>query len=357
MAYLAACALEGRAPDARRVGELDLERLYREAERHLLTGIVAAALESAGVRDKAFTQAAGKAVRKAAVLDLERRAVTDRLEEAGIWHMPLKGSVLGGLYPRLGMRQMSDVDILYDASRTAEVRAIMESLGFSPTENFGRGIRDHYFKPPVCNFELHRRLFAPSHDPLLEAYYGEIKGRMLPDKGKTYAFHLREEDFYLYHVAHAYKHYASGGTGLRSLLDTFVYCRKKSEDLDWDYIREELSKLGLTEFEAVSRSLAEHLFGGGEVTGPEREMLERVVSSGAYGTEKLRVETEVEKRGRLGYLLSRAFPEKRIMELNWPVLKRWPVLLPLCWLLRLGKAWRGRRKRMLTQFRLAFRRE
>ena len=70
--YLAACAVDGTAPDASRVVGMDLQALYQSANRHLLTGITAMALESAGVRDEMFTQAKGKAIRKVAAFDVER---------------------------------------------------------------------------------------------------------------------------------------------------------------------------------------------------------------------------------------------------------------------------------------------
>ena len=94
VAYLAACAADGRRPDPARVARMDLTALYKAADRHFLTGITAMALESAGVSDEAFRQAKGKAVRKAAAFDIERAAVLAKLEEAGIWYMPLKGCLL-----------------------------------------------------------------------------------------------------------------------------------------------------------------------------------------------------------------------------------------------------------------------
>ena len=48
------------------------------------------------------------------------RAITDRLEQAGIGYMPLKGSVKKKPYPKREMRQMSDVDILIDAGRAGK---------------------------------------------------------------------------------------------------------------------------------------------------------------------------------------------------------------------------------------------
>ena len=126
--YLAACMVNGEKPDAERVRGMDLEQLYRTANRHLLTGIVGYALEAAGVRDPAFVQAKSKAIRKIVLFDTERAAVLAELEKAGIWHMPLKGCVLKEYYPRIGMRQMADNDILIDAHRAERVRDIMERL-------------------------------------------------------------------------------------------------------------------------------------------------------------------------------------------------------------------------------------
>ena len=175
--YLAAFAVNETVPDAARVKEMDLELLYKAADRHLLTGITAMALESAGVKERAFTQALGKAVRKVTVFDVERAAILEKLEEAVIWHMPLKGSVLKSLYPRTGMRQMADNDILCDPSRMSDVRSIMESLGFTTDSSYGRSIHDHYYKPPVCNFEMHRALFGSGHD---QAYDRVLSGRKKP---------------------------------------------------------------------------------------------------------------------------------------------------------------------------------
>ena len=48
-AYLCDCAVNGQVPDTVRVKQMNLSDLYQAADRHLLTGITAMALESAGV--------------------------------------------------------------------------------------------------------------------------------------------------------------------------------------------------------------------------------------------------------------------------------------------------------------------
>ena len=172
------------------------------------------ALESAGVRNQAFVQAMGKAVRKVAVFDVERALILKEMEKAGIWDMPLKGSVLKSLYPKIGMRQMADNDILCDPARMSDVCTIMESLGYSTNSTFGLSTHDIYFKPPVCNFEMHRALFGYGHDQRLVDYYQDVKSRLILNEGSQYGYHFRDEDFYLYMLAHAYKHFSNCGTGL-----------------------------------------------------------------------------------------------------------------------------------------------
>ena len=334
MAYLASCAVNGQIPDAARVKQMDLAALYKTADRHLLTGITAMALESAGIKDAAFVQARGKSIRKVAAFDMERTAVLDELEAAGIWYAPVKGSVLKDLYPMIGMRQMADNDILYDASRTADVKSIMERLGFATDQNYERSIHDHYFKPPVCNFEMHRMLFGAGHDQRLVDYYQDVKSCLLPDEGRSYGYHFSDEDFYIYMIAHEYKHYSGGGTGLRSLLDTYVYIRSKDEIMDWSYVAGELEKLGISEFEAQNRSLALHLFDGEKLTKADEKMLDYILSSGTYGTTKNRVKNRISRYGskpfgKTRYVFYRLFLPMEVVKAAFPLFAKYPILLPL----------------------------
>ncbi len=356
VAYLASCAVNGRIPDPARVATMDMVTLYQAADRHLLTGITATALESAGVKDEAFTQAKGKAIRKVAAFDIERSAVLARLEEAGIWYMPLKGCVLKELYPALGTRQMADNDILFDASRNSEVRKIMEELGFATDENYGRGIHDHFLKLPVCNFEMHRALFADSANKAIYRYYLGITDKMVKDEGRNYGYHLSPEDFYIYLIAHEYKHYSGGGTGMRSLLDTYVYCKKKGDKLDWSYIDEELNKLGLKDFEARNRSLALHLLTGEALTAADREMLDYILSSGTYGTVSNKINNVISQYGngafaKTRYVLSRIFLPLKTVKTAFPLFIKIPILLPFLPVYRLFKGLTQRKEKLRAEFK------
>ena len=301
--YLISCAVNGVKPDPERVAGMDMDAIYTLASRHMLAATVAPALKAAGIQDKRFAKALEHSALKSSTMDMEMDALFAELDAAGIWHMPLKGTVLQHLYPVYGMRQMSDHDILFDAERAEDVKTIMERLGFS-TEYFDEGNHDVYHKEPVSNFEMHRELFGPSHDEKLYEYYKDVQNRLL---GEGYEKHLNPEDFYLYVTAHEYKHYSSRGTGLRSVVDTYVYLQKTK--LDMDYVTAEAEKLGMAEFEAANRSLAQHLFSGVELTEADKKMLDYVMSSGVYGTIVHSVENKMRKNGwdKLRYALGRFF--------------------------------------------------
>ena len=330
--YLLRCAITEKVPDRDKIPGMDLEELYRIARRHSVASAVGMALESTGIKDERFEKAVAMAQRKNALLDADRTTVLAKMEAAGIWYMPLKGSVLKDLYPRYGMREMADNDILFDKTRDADLREIMLSLGFT-LENYDNGPHDIYHKKPVSNFEMHRTLFSASMREDLYPYYANVKNRLKQDEGKRYGYHFSDEDFYLYIVAHEYKHYSSGGTGLRSLLDTYVYLKKKN--LNMDYIQREASKIGIADFERQNRDLALHLFDEEKLTDEEKKMLDYIVLSGAYGNVENAAINGVREKGQWGYFLSRLTLPKDVLVGMFPILRKVPFLYPACWLLRL----------------------
>ena len=90
--YLLSCAVNEKEcklqPD-----EIDFDGLYSLAKKHVLCSAVAFALESAGISEPRFTQAKLKAKRKLGLFDIERAKIADKLNEAGIWFLPLKGFI------------------------------------------------------------------------------------------------------------------------------------------------------------------------------------------------------------------------------------------------------------------------
>ena len=353
--YLASCAVNRQIPEKSRTDGMDLSLVYQAAQDHKLAAAAGMALESAGIRNPDFVQAAAKAMRKNALLDADRADLARKLEEAGIWYMPLKGAILKDLYPRFGMREMADNDILVNASRAKEVGRIMQELGFEAVET-GKGHHDEYTKPPVSNVEIHRMLFSGTDNVTLHEYYADVDKRLIPDKDGSFGRHFSTEDFYLYLVAHEYKHYHNGGTGLRSLLDIYVFLRKYGETLDMDYVAAEAEKMETAAFEKQNRALALKLFSGETLTPAEEEILDYLSGCGAYGSYDQKVVNQVNSfgggfGGKLRYFRKRLFMPIEDIRYAYPVVYRHRILLPFLYIYRIIKGLTSRRSTTLADLK------
>ena len=342
--YLAACDVNSIIPDKARVEQMNMEELETAASFHKMDAIAAYALAAAGIELPFCTEAIDGETRKEILWSFERQTVFDALNREKIWYMPLKGAILKDLYPKIGMRQMSDTDILFDKKRADDVREIMESLGYE-TIHFGEGHQDDYQKEPFFHFEMHRVLFSEAEGEVFYAYYQEIEMRLLPGDGFERCF--SSEDFYVYMIAHAYKHYTWQGIGLRSLLDVYVYLTKHQKDLDWAYIHGELERLELVTYESQTRCLAEKVFrvnGLQGLSAEEENSLNIYARSGMYGTEERHIQIMAEQAGRFSYILQRVFLPMPKVEQFYPFFYRHRVLLPVLPLYRLIRGSKNAKK-------------
>ena len=345
MIYLVSCILNKQVPDKERISGMNLENLFEMCRFHSLTAMVCMSLESADTElPDYWVEAKLKAIRKNVLLDSERQKLSCFMEEKGIWHIPLKGVILKELYPKTGMRQMSDNDILYNKEYQKTVCMYMKQQGYT-VKNIGKSYHDEYHKLPVFNFEMHTSLFGEGNDQKTVQYYSDINDRLLKDDDKKYACHFSDEDFYVYTVVHEYKHFNSGGTGLRSLIDRFVYIKSKGNILDWKYIEKELNKLGIYEFEQKTRKLCLTVFSdcdSNNLYNDEMELLKYYLYSGTYGNLSnivnnriKRFKNETGKTSKLKYILNRIFPPMKVYKIYFPFFYKHKVLLPIGWAYRL----------------------
>ena len=352
--YLLSCAVNEKQPDKNVVSHMNLKQVYSFASKHMLTAIVAVALEAAGYKNEYSSRAIAASLRKITIFEANKINLLKEFENAGIWYMPLKGAVLKYFYPKIFMREMSDYDILFDASRAKDVKKIMQNLDFS-SDSFGVQNEDVYHKPPFVIFEMHRALFGARHGNTINNYYKNVKQRLVKDVDNHFGFHFTPEDFYVYMIAHEYVHYSTAGTGLRSLADTYIYLKK--HELNWNYINNETEKLGILDFEEKNRQLVLSLFNGETLTLTNKNMLEYIIFSGTYGTAENYIKNDMAEMGRWKYFLKRlTLPYSQMLE-EYPILQKAPIFYPLCWLSRL--VIRGlffRRERLRYQLRAIFKR-
>lgn len=366
MLYLSACGINGICPDRLVLGELNEKELYCISYTHFLDALVGTSLKKAGIPVPSYwNEHMFKAIRKVVLFDTERSNLFSFMEQKGIWHLPLKGSVLKDFYPAVGMRQMSDNDILFDYSFCAEVQVYMESAGYEAVR-VGTGNHDVYHKEPVFNFELHKSLYGEAHQDGWAEYYKNVRDRLVIQEGTACEYRFTDEDFYVYITSHAYKHFAGSGTGLRSLLDFYVYLTANPK-LDFAYIERECEVLGIAEFERRNRHLCRKAFSGEALKGQEalerslseeeRNMLLYYLTSGAYGTAERGVENRVKqyrKRGlkmaKLRYTWDRLFPGYDTYRFYAPNVKGRVLQSVVGWLCRMFVViFAGRRRRSVAR--------
>ena len=263
---------------------------------------------------------------------------------------------------------MADNDILFDPSERKRVREIFRSRGYKIV-SFGKGNHDEYEKPPIYNFEMHVSLFHEMYQELA-GQYGNVKEKLLPVDGTVCQFAFTPEDFYVFVLAHAYKHYSGSGTGVRTLADFYVMNRHLGGIMNRDEVEQKLTRLGIAEYEQRSRVLAEKLFSGArplpemELNTDEKEMLRFYCDATAYGTIDNQIQNRLQKlqgnaegitlRTKLKYGCARLFPGREFCKYYYPVVYHHLWMLPFFWVWRIvgkGISHRKKIKRELTFLR------
>lgn len=356
LVYLAWCALTDTAPAPQALPPQAFPPLYVLCDKNDLLPTIWLPLSRLPEQSRPqgelwqrWTRAKDMAVRKNILLDCERMALYAWMEQAGIWHMSLKGILLKPLYPK-ELRTMADNDILFDAARREEVRGWFLARGYIQ-EDYAHErpevIKDDvYYKPPVYNFEMHTMLYAAGENETFHRYYAEIRPRLRPVRGCELAFSA--QDGYIYLLTHLYKHYRLAGTGLRSLLDLSVYLRANPQ-MDRQATASACRALGLEAFEEQIRPLALRFCAAAAprletLPAEERQMLLYMMNAGTYGNQEGLVENDLEKLRRQGghttgrYLRGRLFPPYDTLCLRYPWLRGRRWLLPAAYLMRLLKS-------------------
>lgn len=287
-------------------------------------------------------------VRKVALFEKERKDLYEFLNNNQIDFLPLKGIVIKDYYLDQNTREFADNDILFSASKDKMIKEYFVKRGYK-SEYFRKSNHDIYQKKPFFNFEMHRALFMEREDgrEFSKYFQNYLKDSSIKE---GYEHYLSKEDFYIYFLAHAFKHFDNSGCGIRTLIDCYLYL--KQNELDFAYINQELDKIGLLEFSNKFSSLSTKVFDEQELNDEEKEMLLFIASSGTYGTLENSVNKGVKEKGKFKYLMRRIFPPMSFYKTAYPRLYKTKVLIPLAWFMRLFRIIFKNPKRATAEIKL-----
>ena len=349
--------LEERVPE-KKPEDLSMESIYQMAKRHSVeTMVYEGAVQIAGSGDGPVMEKWNKRSRlcgrQGSVQRAEGKKLCKELPAHGIRILPLKGCIMKDLYPKPEYRQMCDIDIFIDKENAGKAREVMEELGYVYVHSSG-GV-DNYEKKPWVSVELHSFMLPPK-------YKNSKKYRTIWERaiGKGGVYQMNWDDYYIYMIEHFAKHFYLGGSGIRSVLDIYIFLQQKQGCLHSKYLKDQMCDRKLEQFQKNMEKLAKNWFVDGNY-GAMRDAEEVILLSGAYGTQEQyyrNIEEQIAGKYRIRWLVKLIYPVKRIfvdfhtMSDKYPILKKCPFLLPVMWMHRLGKALVANRDRVRRELKI-----
>lgn len=334
----------------------DSAYLYKTAARHQVMGLLMYGCTATGVSDAALQQRLFMAsCRNVAVSEQqmhELQGLFSAFENQGIDYLPLKGTVLKSLYEHADMRSMGDADVLIRLQDRDRIAAILTERGYSAV---GESDHEIVWKHPSLLLELHKRV-VPQRDKKYYAYFGDgWTGAQLVE-GTVHRYAMTDERMLIYLFVHFTKHYAGAGIGIKHMVDLWVYTQKHP-DLDRDCVEHELDKLGLLAFYRNVMHALQTWFGDTEMTDRDVFVTDVIFQNGVFGSEEnsavARLSQKTAENGvkntKFRRVLSLVFPPYSSMKYIFPVLQKWPILLPVMWPVRIVRTLLFRRNKISSE--------
>ncbi len=280
----------------------------------------------------------------------EISSILNLLDENDVEYIPLKGSYLRAFYPTEYIRTSSDADILVKDEKAQKVSdLICEKLGY---KFLLRSSHDFVLSNAQESFtaEIHFSLYLgelEKADAFLENVWSYA---VKTPKGE---YLLEQEFFITYILAHIAKHFLHGGCGVRPFMDLYII--KNKIDYSEEKLNTLLEKAGLTDFAKAAFCLSDTWFSGEKHTEITRDMQDFIFKSGLYGSQQTYVAMQSAKSGSGSKnIASRFFLPLENMKRYYPMLEKFPVLLPLFWCVRASKViFRGDLKKTVSEIQLS----
>lgn len=294
------------------------------------------------------------AIKQAVEQDYYGRMILLALNNASFDCIALKGWELRKLYPEITMRQMADLDILIRPYDYRRINDCLLCLGFQGDSTESSWMHDKFSKN-FTTLETHKRLTDDSG--AIQEWERHMWEHVVHTDDGDHIFCMSNEDFYIFHIVHMHKDFLNGALGLRRIADTWLFTHTHSQ-MDQKYLTDAFDKMGLSLFAERMITLSKAAMGEIEMDENSEIMLIHAFQHGIYGSDKSyklgRIATMSSgnlKKGKLHSLVAAIFLPYSRMKAHFPILQKWPILLPMFWIKRICRHLHGdlkKKKQMLT---------
>lgn len=253
-------------------GEFDYTEVMRLAQEQAVVGLVAAGLEhvtDVKVPQVYALQFAGETLQleqRNKAMNLFVAELVERMRNAGIFALLVKGQGIAQCYERPLWRSCGDIDLLLDENNYTKAQHYLQSIA-ERNEGELKEEKHHEFSIDSWVVELHGNMpmhFSKRTDSLLtEIQEDAFKKRVFRVwKNEAYDIYLLDSNAdVLFVFTHILKHFFRGGIGLRQICDwirlLWVYRKKINHQL----LEKRLKKMGLLTEWKVFSALAVNVMG------------------------------------------------------------------------------------------------
>ena len=292
--------------------------------------------------------------------------------QAGIYPIVMKGLICRSLYGNLAdHRPSGDEDILIQQREYWQAKKVLVANGYVPefeneTETQLAQIQEISFYHPTkkLHLELHLNTMGRENDTrtqMSDCFKHVFEDYRVVEINGVKLRTMKHEDHLLYLILHAFRHFTSGGFGVRQMLDILLYLEQYGSQIDMNKVYDVLKRFKADIYFSDMLHIGNTYLGFKHSTIQEKncpdELLDDMILSGTFGNrtqaERTAVATTMSvteyygKKKNSNYLVliwKSIFPSLKMMEERHPYLTDKPWLLPFEWVKRWGRYIRYNRK-------------
>ncbi|MBQ8184038.1 MAG: nucleotidyltransferase family protein [Clostridia bacterium] len=333
MMHLLRCSALGTPVDADILSSVNgqvINDMYNTAYHHDLVHLLGDILEKNGllgddIVSRKYREQVYTAIYRYEKLKYEIQAICQLFEENMIPFIPLKGVVLREFYKEPWLRTSCDADILVRESDLEKAGLLLESRAFSKEHIGAHDIK--YTCGDGVIIELHFTLTDDYESEKTNGLLSDVWNYAKPREGYKYYYNLSDDFFRFYHIAHAAKHFVTGGCGIKPVLDLYVL-KQAGKGID-NATQKLLDDSNLLRFEYALDNLSKVWFEGKEHDAVTSVMEDFILKGGVYGSENNYFLLRKRRAGgKAGYIFSRIFVSFNELKYEYPILSKKPFLLP-----------------------------
>lgn len=289
-------------------------------------------------------------------------SIYKRLCEQGLRPLVVKGAICRNLYTKPDYRVSGDEDMLLRKEEFELCDKLLLEEGMQREE---LDMENLPYEIPYRNphngvyIELHFSLFPKESGAYghLNNEFAEVFDKCICEKVQNVDIWTLDPTLHLFYlICHAFKHFLHGGVGIRQVCDMIKMAEYYGEKIDWRYIESRLRELRMWDFwKGLVEIGREHLgFIPENVSYPKQMLTEQIdpshllldlLDSGVFGDSTMErkhsanvtlAAAESGKKDMTASLRASLFPKMSYMKNGYPWLEKYPIILPVAWMMRIA---------------------